>query len=405
MDARLPTRGIVIAGAVAALLLAWQIVSVGVSRYLQDIDPAAAVRLRPHNGWALSALAERTLEKGRYGAAAGLARQAIANAPFDARAFRVLAQSREMAGDTSGARRLMEHAGSLNRRDPATAYWLYHDAMQAGRYGDAINWADALMRRAPNTTPLIVWELALSADNPGLASALVQHLGQAPPWRPALIQALYRGGFSEQEALAILNGLRKTEAPATADEITPFLLKMVRQGELDSAYSAWRGFLSPAERGAATSLIYDGQFRHPPGPAPFGWQLMKVDGADAALSSSTEGAGLQVRTGGLSNSQVIRQLLLAPAGRYRLASRARLIDGEAGELEWRVACEGAPAKYLLRMDLPLSGDKAGVATGEFTAPEGCEAQYLSLWTVGSDTPEPMTAWVDEVRLQTLRGPG
>ena len=69
--------------------------------------------------------------------AAALARRALTQSPLQARALRVIAWQDEQLGRSDEARRLMEFAGGLTKRDEPVHWWLYFAAMNRRDYGVA----------------------------------------------------------------------------------------------------------------------------------------------------------------------------------------------------------------------------------------------------------------------------
>lgn len=390
--------------AVAALLAAtvcapllWQIVALGMSGSVQEQAPEAALRWQADNAYALSRLAQESLNARAPDRASSYARRAIANAPFETSAYRVLAQSMAVQGDMNGGRRLIAQTGKLTRRDPRVSIWLYWDAMTARRYSAAFAQADAAMRRAPQVVPLVTHELAASIADPAAISPLAQRLSTAPPWRGAFMRELARSAPAYLLALDLLQELAETDAPPSDDEAGALVSAIAATGDLELAHAAWRGFLPADRRPSDSGGLYDGAFEYPAGPGPFGWALT-ASAAGGAKLELEEGSGLRVSHGGFADATVARQLLLLPPGRYRLSSKARLLDGAAMALEWRLSCERG-ARLLA---LPLSPGLAGVdEAAEFAVPEACPGQRLSLIVYGDDRRSPSMAEVGEVRLQPV----
>lgn len=384
----------------AALLcgaaLAWPIVTSGMAAYYAPGYPDAALRWNPNQAAALAALSEQALAEGEMQRAAGLARRGLARGPLESTAYRVLAQATAGLGDPERAGRLMTEAGRLTRRDTAVGFWLYRDRLLNERYADAFLYADAVMRRAPSTASLLLPEIAISTVDPRAVSALVERLATDPPWRDDFFVELARNAPAYGAGTDVLHQLAFTRAPPTPAEISPLLIRMVQDGAAEDAFRAWMTFLPASVRPQDTRSVFDGGFRRPAGPAPFGWKVISAPDAEAVLDPASEGPGLHVRYSGFAEVEVARQMLLLPSGRYRLSSRGKLNQGLDGGVAWRLRCSGA--QQLAETTLRFGGDGSAAAEGVFDVPADCPAQVLSLRTIGTDRRSDVLATIDEVRI-------
>ena len=102
--------------------------------------------------------------------------------------------------------------------------------------------------------------------------------------------------------------------------------------------------------------------------------------------------GLSVLYYGRAKAVLASQLLLLPPGNYRLAMTVTAGDGGQGALHWLVRC-AKPDKPLL--DLPL---RAGAVAADFAVPAGCEAQWLRLQAMPTDSPQTTEVKIHDLRL-------
>lgn len=388
------------AAGLLGLALAWQITASGMAAYLQDSDPQAALRWRGDNGRALAAVSEAAVARGETEEAKEHARRALAAAPLETTAFRTLAQALAREGQSAPANQLMAHAGRLTLRDPAVSFWLYRGFLAQRDYPRAFFHADAAMRRAPRTAELLVPDLIGAISDPAAAPPLAEKLGRNPYWRRVFMRELGRSPNASMAAVGLLQALAQTPSPPTNDEVSPVLARMARVGDRRQAYRAWISFLPPADRPSDLRGVFDGTFRRPPGPRPFGWQLRRSEAAEASLDPATQGSGLQVRYDGFSDVEVARQTLLLPSGRYRLSSSGELLEGAGGRLEWRVECPGFPGP-LARTSLRIGDGFDGATQQEFDMPPGCPSQYLILSTLGSDRRSSALLLIDKVEIAPM----
>jgi len=383
--------------ALVGAFLSWEIVSSQMSTDMQTSNPRAALQWRTDEPRAWATAGERAFRAGDLPRAARYARHAIARSPIEAHAYTVLGKVAFANGEAERSSRLLMFAGGLTRRDAATSYALYRQSMAAGDYKTAFFHADALMRRAPSSTGVIMPELAGAASNPAAVAPLVERLAAKPAWRLDFVRLL-ADTAPTSTTLAVLQGLARSKAPPTADEASLLLMKMMRAGQQAAAYDAWLGLL-PAEARPADRGVYDGQFRRAEGPQPFGWRLLRSAAAEAQLTPQS-GAGLQVQTDNSARSPVARQFLTLPPGGYRLSSRAEMVEGTHAWLEWRVSCREGPT--LLQAPLRV-GTAGGVADAQFAIPADCGVQQLTLSALAGERSSTAFVRVAHVAIQPLRG--
>ena len=376
-----------------SVLLVWQIVASAMASGLETRAPEQARRWRAGQPEALLSLAQDALNDQDLRRANRYAVKALTISPSLGVAYRILGQAAERSGDHEGADRLYAQAYSLTHRDAALASILFEKAAAAGRYDEALQQAEVIIRRAPPQTGVVIAKLAGLASNPRSGPAMGRRLAENPHWRPAFFRELGRRG-DYATALTLYEALQPTRSPATDEELSPILNRMVWSGQADAARAAWIKTL-PARRRPGASEIYNPNFQAPAGRQMFDWRLPDDRGGLARLPAAGEKPGLHVQVEGLGEAHLAHQLLVLAPGRYVLTSRARLVDGAGVDLQWRLGC-GA----ILGEPLTLSLSSPGAVEGriELDLPRPCNAD-LNLHALERDRGDPVLAVVETVRLQ------
>ena len=110
------------------------------------------------------------------------------------------------------------------------------------------------------------------------------------------------------------------------------LASLIQDGQYSRARQIWADLsgvqLSPRE------LIFDPQFTRKDEPAPFNWSLTS---SAIGLAERQRGGGLHVIFYGQQDGPLASQLLVLPAGKYRLETRAAGA-GQAESLRWSLLC-------------------------------------------------------------------
>ncbi len=313
-------------------------------------------------------------------AAVARARAQLRAEPLSAPAYAVLALAAEKAGQDEQAGRLMAIAAAWGPRDLVVRTWLLARELRRGDARAAVAHLDAALHAHPEVLDDLSEALSRLLAEPSFRSALFERLAGHPPWRTRFIQVAVRQWREPEGLAALLDQLQATSPGLSAEELRPYLTRLVADGQVDEAYAAWLRGLAPEAR-ARLTYLYNGDFSLPLTQMPFDWRMPAVPGVTAALGEAGGKPALSVGFLGrrVPSQPVLHELVLAP-GDYRLSGRVRTdrLRAERG-VRWRVACLTEP-----RGTLGVTEAFAGTAawrdfTLDFTVPEeGCQAQALGL---------------------------
>lgn len=394
MSALAARRLYIVAYCTVAAVLAWLIVSLAAAGEFAARDPALALRWRPADPEALTQAAQDALNARKLPQARDYAQDAIAHAPHDATAWRLLGEIALVSSNAPLAGQLFAQAGQLTHRDAALAAYFFEDAVRDHRYADAVRYADVVMRRAPEKQSALVFRLAALAQDTRAADALAQAIADKPSWRRPFFRELSAGGASDAGMIQLLESVTARRVRLTPDELSLVLLRLVRDGFAQEAHRLWLAGL-PA-RNRPSSPVYDPSFTGPEAPAPFGWTL--DDGADgrSRLALPGEQPGLHIDLRGMGSQRLALQTLVLAPGRYRFDTTARLLDGESGNLTWVIGCPGQRA-----VNLDLFGGPPTSASVEFEVTLACAIQVLILRAGSRDHATPAAALVTQASVQRI----
>lgn len=303
---------------------------------------------------------DRTLEK---------VRQLAALEPLSWEPFLVQGAIALRAGDTRRAEHLIRRARDRAPRSPAARYLLADVYLRTGRPLQAMTEMAVLNRLLPTASAQLAPSLADYAHTPGSVPKIRQILASFPELETPLLAKL---SWDPKNADLILALASSSRARGPAPDWQRLLLTtLVNNGEYGRAQAIWRR-LAGVKDGFG---IYDPAFADPDAPAPFNWQLAQGAGGVAERANR----GLQVLYYGRNDAELASQVLLLPAGRYRLEFNLTGDVTEASGLSWRVTCLQAN-RDVLNVRLTQSGRLGG----EFVVPPDCAAQRL---TLAGQTPE------------------
>lgn len=365
-------------------LLAWRIVSHAAADLLGAHDPQAALFWEEANPSALTNLAQEELGKSgdaHSRAAADYAAQLVSRDPLAPGALSLYGIAVARLGQTERAEKILRVAAAHLPIDLVAHGWLYEHALKKGDLFEALAELDILLRGRPFMAPQIgpSIQALLGTDAEGEAG-FARLLSTSPPWRPSLL-AYLSSSIKDSDALVRLFGrLQASAAPPSAEEMRPYLERLVRESRLDQAYLAWLDHLPP-DRLSHLGFLYNSLFQYPISNLPFDWVITPVSGASVEVVAGEKGPSLSVEFYGARVSFAhVAHLLMLPPGEYSFSGSAKTdnLDNERG-LRWRIYCVSDPAGSLATTSLLNNTTPWRSFRVSFSVPPtGCAAQRLVL---------------------------
>lgn len=289
--------------------------------------------------------------------------QLAAKEPLSAQPFLVQGAIATRDGDFDRAEQLLAIARQRAPRSPAARYLMGDLYLRSNRPVDAMAEMAVLNRLLPAGSQQLAPSLAAYAKVPGSLPQIRAILASYPEIEEPLL-ATMSSDVANTDAILRLASSPKPEGPAPGWQRL-LLSNLVAAGEYRKAYSTWSRLSGNPERPG----LYNPQFDASNAPPPFNWRL--AEGAGAVVEPNS--GGLQVVYYGRDHLALAEQVMLLPAGRYRLGVNVSGSFPQGSGVAWRVNC--LPNGPEL-MNLPLAG--LGPLSGGFTVPTGCAAQSISL---------------------------
>jgi len=347
--------------------------------YKRDLDSALAVV--GHHPDALEQLAARHLEGGRLAEARAVARKAIRQRPLESRGYRILAAAYEQEGRLADAAAAHRAAVAVSPSNVPSRLWLASRDLERGEFGSALDHLDRALRAEPARQREVFPALVSGLGNPGFDGALIERLGQRPPWRAAWL-----GTVASRAPLPIALAFFEAVAPGAGlsdAEARAWLQRLERERRWDLYARFWEmGSQEHPQR--ANPWLVDGEFEAASAGYGRDWRIGRIVGATTTLSGNSGrrngGRALTVR---FANQRVpfrhVSQLLLLPPGRYELAGEVRLDDLRAARgLRWQIVCIDGPREVLGRTPAFKGRQDWTAWRAPFDVPESCPAQRLEL---------------------------
>src|SRR5262249_49363250 len=327
-------------------------------------DPEESLLVAPWEPVALDELAERQLanSSGELSSVEDLARRALRSDPLDSRALSLLGFVAERKGDLDRAEALMSLAAARSWRNPAAHVWLFAQAIRRGKFEEALTQADGLLRVYPQVHPYyfeyeetIFPVLTVFGTDPRALAALEGALAANPPWRRSFLRAIVNGA-NDRLMTQLYQSLIHSRQPPTAEEMKPYLDRLILAGHFEEAYRDWRATSSLAE--TAGRYPYNGNFEAPLDGLPFNWVFDAISGAEIQITEAPDrgnSRALRIQfSGARAKLGRVGQLLMLAPGSYDLglAVKSSSLRTERGPV-WQISC--SESRVLLAETKAVTG--------------------------------------------------
>ncbi len=294
------------------------------------ISPATASRVPAvfaHQ--ALLARAKRELSAGNYAAANDWAKRAVLADPIEPASTALLGATRIALGDLAGADQAFRVAGNFGWRAAPTQFYWMGEALNAGDIRVAAQHLDALLRQDPD----LVAEQALMApleQDPRGRTAIVDRLIEMPDWLINYTSDVYNLTPEVTTLRAqVLIELARRGHPLGCSEIGQLTKTLIANDKMPDAYALWRAHCPSQGGGLIADASFAGLEVHQT-DSPFAWMVIGDSDVSVNLEPDLSGPGrhLVVASSASFARKVLTQLVMVPAGTYRLTWRALTPDGK-----------------------------------------------------------------------------
>lgn len=345
---------------------------------------------------ALRSEGSQALARGEGQAASVLGERAVIAAPLDPASTALLGAARYAAGDRGGADRAFRLAAQLGWRIPYTQLYMLGRALETGDFRVAALRLDALARQNPALLADRRLFDPLERSAAGRA-ALAERLLAGPPWLRSYaidVQGLEPDRLAQR--VAVLGELARRGGRIGCTPAGAPASRLIAAGAIADAARFWRSHCPAADRG----LVYDGAFA---AAAPdqseseFAWTFIGNSQVSVAFETAGTGPGrtLVIDSTAPRAEQVVRQLVLAAPGRYRLSWQDEGGGGgAAAPVLAQFACEPATRGGMEPQFDP--------ASGRWFALVVADGRCAARWVGFAVKPGAAGARVSDVRLEPER---
>jgi hypothetical protein len=396
----------VVVAACFVVAMGWLALSVGWANTLRNIRPAAVLAFVPFDAGSKVALAGQLLANPDDRLGASRARELVVDAlqrdPSQVGAWRTLSLLAAIRSDPKAAR-LFHLTERMSRRDLPTQLWLIEERVSANDVRGALAHYDIALRSSPQALDILLPVMVGAISSDSIVGPLGDLLATNPPWRRALyIHMASDASAADHEAL-LLERLAAAGPLTDRDILGNLVTRMTTDGKVTAAWRVYRLIrpVAPEER-----LVRNPDFSRAGGFPPFDWHLSNNDdlSADAVtLPEAGRGPVLRLQASSGNGGIAAQQLLLLPAGSYRLVMQAGLVsDSPPALLSMQLTCVNQANAAIGSAELTPSATARVSAPLVFHVPvSDCPAQWLSIGVRPAASGGDGAAWIDAVSLQPI----
>lgn len=335
------------------------------------------------------------------------ARATLAFAPLNPSALSLIGLVKEQRRDAAGARRAMETAVRISRRDPVAQLWLGQQAVKGGDLTQVLSRFDLVMRTQPVARPLVFDALGQTLATPEMRREIQPYLRQSNDWFEGFaLAAAEKPDTSLGFAETLL--LQRRPLPDSAPLRNAYA-SIVRQLAAQRRYATIKQLfprLPAAPMGALQSatLPKAGSADY----APATWWFVTNPSVGSSLNGQGADQLLEIYAANGASGLAARKLLMLPSGQY--SARWQIVENSTNpdaQLRFAISCTGS-ADDRLMAEAVKSADKpdpqgAPLPTTagrlSFEVPEtGCSVLYFDVRANGGRNRDEARWLVDSISI-------
>lgn len=380
---------------VAAFCIGALVLQNGISNLYQQTDPRLALTVSRSARAQANLAAALAVEGGpERKQSILLARSAVRQNPVLPLPYLALALSG--AERDSAANTLIDYSEQLSRRYLAVQLWKIERSVAAQDVRGALLHYDIALRTV-GTAPALLFPVLIAATaNTALIEPLAQRLALKPQWSEAFLEQAIAQSPAPANVALLMKRSAELGAPASEGLDVILITRLVASQRFHAARSTYQRRFGKG----GFPFLRNGGFDRLSHQTSLEWILVDEESHWARVATGDDRKprldfGSTPGRGGL----VASQLLILPAGQYRLAVRAGdLGNGANAAPTIQISCAIAPGIEILSAPLRISENPVH-QSWHFSVPAtGCPAQSLSLVVNPNDSGD-ASGWLNAVSIE------
>lgn len=353
----------------AALLLAVQVVRNGTVNALTTLSPALAAKIWPGHPYVEISLGLADIGRSTHDRRMidpqtfAMMDDAAARSPLSPEPFLVHGVASQVRGDLQTAKRSFLEAQWRDPRSLPAAYFLASYYYRTGHTLEGLEQTALLARLSPGGNVAVPFVAVYARDRSNWPQMRRLFRAQRDLESPVLT-ALASDSKNADAILALADPeFRKPDS----QWLPPLLSSLVASGDYSRARTIWS---SIGGGHGGSDLLVDSSFSDPRPPPPFNWLLVS---STVGFAERQAGKGLHVIFYGSEDGVLASELVLLPAGTYRLQMKLPGEPVHPEALRWSIRCNKSnePVSTIAVDETVRNG-------WTFQVPANCPAQWIEL---------------------------
>ncbi len=311
-------------------------------------------------------------------------RNSLLNAPLTPRSLWLVGEGMKQQGNMAKARRAMEQAHRVSRRDSAVELWLGQDRLRQGRIEQGIQHYDLMLRGNAEASADIMPRLALVLMSREGRHYLSPYVREDNPWVLSLLQAagsnLPRSAPFAQLLVNLKN--KVPDVPNVRPVYAQLISKLISERQFKLALQLYPR-LPGAQSSSLTNVMVGGDGRTG-GYPPFTWDFVYSDERDAAIVGlGGKSVGIEF-SGSPGTVGIAASKLIAPRGpqnfRWMVVDKTPNIQATAN---WQLTCLVGTSAGKSSRSVDLFAESVPLEKPmQMAIPSGCELYRLDMRVAG-----------------------
>lgn len=292
----------------------------------------------------------------------------------------------QVRGDLETAKRSFLEAQWRDPRSLPAAYFLATYYYRTGHALEGLEQTALLARLSPSGSVAVPFVAVYARDSSNWPQ--MRHLFRAQRDLESPVLKSLAGDSKNADAIL---ALADPEFRKPDSEWVPLLLSsLVASGDYSRAWTIWS---SIGRAHGGSDLLFDPSFSDPRPPPPFNWSFVS---STVGLAERQPGKGLHVIFYGGEDGVLASELVLLPAGSYRLQMKLPGEPVHAEALRWSIRCnKSAEPVSTIAIDETVRNGWT------FQVPANCPAQWIELSGRSGDVAQQSEATIAGLNLSRV----
>lgn len=313
--------------------------------------------------------------------------ETVRTSALNAASLRALSMIAASNGHNGEARKLLDLAHKVSRRDILTELSLIESSVQTGDLRATTLYYDEAL-----STNYGIWSqlfpiLQNAMDEPQIRDEVARFIAAGRSWTmPFLSYVVNSGRSPEPAALAILDARRGSRL-VQLDELDAPMIRALAVARSYQTLSRYFLSISNAPKSALADISFNKETSNQQF-APITWAVSQDPDVEATIGTDDESkrSVLEFSVGSGKSAIIVEKIAFLPAGTYLMDTKAETTDVSAGAMaQISVTCNSALTQKLVWQSNNLANARVLDVRSKFVVDQSCPVAGFTLKAAGGDS--------------------